>query len=220
MKTIKEIIKNDTIDIKRLKEYGFKLSNNIYYYNKDIYQNKFKVIIEVDNNSVITKIIDNDTSEEYYNIYNENYNGTFINELRNEYENLLLDFKQKCFINKHFNSNEAEAITNYIKNTYKNDPEFLWEKDDSTGVFRRSDNKKWYAIIMNTNGDIFDYPGEKVNVINVKLPPEIIIDLLQKKGYYKAYHMNKKYWLSIVLDKEVGLSEIQNLIDISYELVK
>ena len=73
---------------------------------------------------------------------------------------------------------------------------------------------------MNINGDIFDYPDEKVNVINVKLPPEIITDLLQKKGYYKAYHMNKKYWLSIVLDKEVELSEIQKLIDISYNLVK
>ena len=58
----------------------------------------------------------------------------------------------------------------------------------------------------------------EVDIINVKCPPEIIGNLRLNEGYFKAYHMNKEHWVTIILDGTVSMKEIKNLIDISYEL--
>ena len=39
---------------------------------------------------------------------------------------------------------------------------------------------------------------------------------LENKNIYPAYHMNKKNWVSIILDESLSNDEIFNLIDISY----
>ena len=60
-------------------------------------------------------------------------------------------------------------------------------------------------------------PGNgKVDVLNIKLEPNEIIELLNKKGFYKAYHMNKKYWISIILDNTIEDNTILELISESY----
>ena len=41
-----------------------------------------------------------------------------------------------------------EAVFAYIKKNYKTSPEYPWAKYDSNGVFRHSDNKKWFALVM------------------------------------------------------------------------
>ncbi|MBP3799889.1 MAG: MmcQ/YjbR family DNA-binding protein, partial [Bacilli bacterium] len=44
--------------------------------------------------------------------------------------------------------------------------------------------------------------------------------LLKKKGYYEAYHMNKKSWITIILDDTVSDNDIKKLIDNSYSIIK
>ena len=56
--------------------------------------------------------------------------------------------------------------------------------------------------------------------MNVKLPPDLINDLLKKEGFYKAYHMNKKYWISFILDDSIKDQELEELINISFTLTK
>ena len=41
--------------------------------------------------------------------------------------------------------------------------------------------------------------------------------LLSQKGFYPAYHMNKKSWVSIILNDTVPDGDIQSLIRNSYE---
>ena len=62
--------------------------------------------------------------------------------------------------------------------------------------------------------------NKEVEVLNVKLNPSEIEELLQREGYYKAYHMNGKYWISIALDDTLDDKEIINLIDKSFILTK
>ena len=59
---------------------------------------------------------------------------------------------------------------------------------------------------------------EKVEVINLKLSEEKISQLLNKKGFYKAYHMNKKKWITIILDNTIEDEEIIAYIKESYNL--
>ena len=57
--------------------------------------------------------------------------------------------------------------------------------------------------------------------ITLKLRPENGMDLQeQHEDIIPGYYMNKKHWISIVLDKNIKLETIKELIDISYSLVK
>ena len=47
-----------------------------------------------------------------------------------------------------------------------------------------------------------------------------ILEIIDNKNIFPAYHMNKKHWISIVIDKNIKLEAIKELIDISYSLVK
>lgn len=110
-------------------------------------------------------------------------------------------------------------IFNYVKETFGTSPEYLWQKTPDTAVLRHSENKKWYAIIM-------DIPKRKlgidsdaiIDIINVKCDPVLIYSLLNNKGYFPAYHMNKTNWITVLLDGTVDLEKIISLINLSYEL--
>ena len=117
-----------------------KFENKVF--NKDIYKkkfmnNNFKAIINIDNNSNIsTKVIDLSTNEEYISINIDTLQGEFINKVRNLYKDILIDIKDNCFIKDYFITSQANRITNYIIDKYKDTPEFLWEKYPGFGIFR------------------------------------------------------------------------------------
>lgn len=60
----------------------------------------------------------------------------------------------------------------------------------------------------------------KVEVLNIKVKESEIDNLLNKDGYYEAFHMNKRNWISIILDDTLSDLVIQNLICDCYENVK
>ena len=105
-----------------------------------------------------------------------------------------------------------------IEKQYHDLPEFVFKEDDNDGIFRNQKSKKWYGIIMKVNGEKLGLDNCEIEVINVKLQQELITSLLSKKGYYKAYHMNKKYWISIVLDDSLTDQEIMDCIEMSHSL--
>ena len=47
----------------------------------------------------------------------------------------------------------------------------------------------------------------------------MIKELINIDGFYKAYHMNKKSWISIILDNTLDNEIIYSLIDQSYNNV-
>ena len=60
----------------------------------------------------------------------------------------------------------------------------------------------------------------KIDILNVKLNPEVIESLIDKKHFFPAYHMNKKYWITILLDSDMDLDLVKSLIDESFNLVE
>lgn len=48
---------------------------------------------------------------------------------------------------------------------------------------------------------------------------DIGLRLDNKKGIYPEYHLNKKSWVSIILDDTLTDDEIMSLIDMSYQIV-
>ncbi|MBR6137582.1 MAG: MmcQ/YjbR family DNA-binding protein [Bacilli bacterium] len=214
-----EIFKKSIIDYDKCLKYGFVKEQDIYIYKKDILNNEFQVIITITNNIIKGKIIEKELNEEYFNYRIENQIGEFVNNIRDEYKKILLDIKDKCTKSNTFIYPQTNRINNWIKDTFSNNPEFLWD-DDKNAVYRHDKTKKWYGIIMEINKNKLTKENKLVEVMNVKLPPDLINDLLKKEGFYKAYHMNKKYWISFILDDSIKDQELEELINISFTLTK
>lgn len=214
----KEIFKRSKVDIDKLIKYGFKKENNKYIYEKRFLDN-FKAIIYIEDNNIIGKIIDLDINDEYINYRIESQNNEFVNMVREEYKNILKDILDNCFNKEYFIFDQTNRITKLIKDNYDVDPEFLWDNLPGCGVFRNKNNNKWFGIIMNIDkSKIIPKLTGEIEVLNVKLDNEVE-KYLKKDGIYKAYHMNKKSWVSIILDDTLTDRDILNLINISYDIL-
>ena len=210
-----KIFKKAIPNYEKIKAYGFTKEKNTYLYKQKIMDNQFEAQIII-KDKVEGKIIDQDTLEEYTNIRLENI-GAFASKVKSEYEKILIDIRKKCFENQYFIFPQANRITKYILDKYQSEPEFLWEKLDGSAVFRNKNNNKWFGIIMEINKNKIDKEDKKIEILNVKLDEIEIKELLTKKGYYKAYHMNKKSWITIILDETLKDEEIIKYIDKSYK---
>lgn len=212
------IFKKTKPNYDKLLKYGFKKQENKYTYKIKFMNNEFEAQIII-TDKVEGKIIDLDTKEEYTNIRLENI-GAFASKVKKEYEEILKQIKENCFEKQYFMLPQSNRIAQYIIKKYNVEPEFLWEKLDGSAVFRNKETKKWFGIIMDINKNKIDKQNKLIEIINVKLDNKVIEELIKKEGYYKAYHMNKKSWITIILDDTLKDEEIIKYIDESYNIIK
>ena len=112
-----------------------------------------------------------------------------------------------------------ERIIEFIGKEYGVKPEYLFEWDFDTAVFRHNDTKKWFGIIMNVKRITLGLEGDgSIDVMNVKCDPLLVDILVQREGFLRAYHMNKRLWVSILPDSGTDFGEICELIDGSFRL--
>lgn len=211
-----EIFNKYEVNLDKLIKYGFIKKDNIYKYSKLIMNDKFRVDI-IYKNKINGSIYDINLEEEYTNFRIKDMMGEFVSNIREEYKNILISIRDNCFNRKFFFSNQANRITNEIIRIYNDYPEYPWVGSNSAhGVFKNND--KWYALIMEINKNkIVKNEDEIINVLNIKLDERKIQELIKKKGYYEAYHMNKKSWISIILDDTLKDLEIIELIKESHK---
>ena len=196
-----EIFKRSNVDFERLQNYGFRKDKKVYKYSK-LFLDDFKAEIEVDEQGKVSgKVFDLNVGEEYVNFRIERQVGEFVSKVREEYRKILEEIRNQCFQKLHFINEQSNRIEQQILSCYHDEPEFVWETSPGFGIFRNPRNKKWYGLIMNIDSSKLDSnTSGEVEVINVKLDSKRIQELLSKEGFYKAYHMNKKNWITIVLD--------------------
>ncbi len=215
-----ELFKKSTFQEEQLKKYGFQKENDIFSYSKEIMNNQFQVIITIKDNQVVGRIFDHSFDDEEYTAFRREEIGSFANTIKEEYINILEDIKKHCCKETIFIYNQTNEITYLINQQYGDSPIFKWEDNDAA-VFENNINHKWYGLIMPINKNKLDNKtNQLVEVLNIKLDPQLIQELIKKDGFYKAYHMNKTYWITILLDSTIPTQEIMDLINQSYNLVK
>jgi predicted DNA-binding protein (MmcQ/YjbR family) len=113
------------------------------------------------------------------------------------------------------------AVLKFIEEQYGTIPEYLWVKFPNYAVFRHQENRKWFAILMDVPVRKLGLPGDSTtDVLDIKCDPIMIGSLLNITGFLPAYHMNKFYWISILLNGSVPKEDIFGLLDLSYNLTK
>ncbi|MDE5714958.1 MAG: MmcQ/YjbR family DNA-binding protein [Anaeroplasmataceae bacterium] len=203
------------LDVKKVILYGFNLIENQYIFYKDTIENfKFKIVILPQQNNIEITVMDID-NEVYIPFSITTATGPLVQSLRFEAELLLEDIKKNCFILR----NIRKEIFSYIQNKYNTIPEYLF-KDSPSAAVLKAGNGKWYGILIKTKAKSLGLSGQEIiDVLNVKLSPDKVLMFIDGKRYLKAYHMNKKYWISIVLYHHADIKTIFSLIDESYEIV-
>lgn len=209
-----EIFKRYIPDYNKLIDYGFKKTENKYEFQVCIFDNTFKINIYIKDNELKGSIIDLEFDEEYTNFRLENNNGSFSNKIKSEYEKILIDIRNNCFILNNFISNQANRISNILYEKYNSLPSYEWDREPNDAVFKN--NGKWYALIMNIDRSKINAGLGNIDILNIKLNPDKILELLNIDGFYPAYHMNKKYWITIELEDVIADDFIIELIEESY----
>ncbi len=114
----------------------------------------------------------------------------------------------------------TKKVLAYIKKQYDADPEYLWARLPNAAALRHKDNRKWFAALMlSMQKKTIGLSGEEtVDILNLKCDPKLIGSLRDGKRILPGYHMSKEHWVSVLLDGSLPVSEICDLIDMSYDL--
>ncbi len=215
-----EIFKNRKADFSKLETFGFEKNGALYRYTKTLSGSGFEMTVTVNEDGRASAVVvDPDTGE--YTMHLTDSAGSFVGAVRTEYEALLTEIAEKCYERDVFKSELAGRVISYVREKYGDELEFLWEKFPQNAGWRRSDNKKWYAALMViTKRKLCTESDERIEIIDLRMPPEELSSLVDGKKYYAGYHMNKKNWVTIMLDGSVSFEELCRRICASYELAK
>ena len=211
-----EIFDKNIFNSKLAIAYGFSKVGNYYILQSDIDVENFNVIVKIGKDSFEVNVIELPFNEEYilFNVLDSK--GKFVSKIRKKVNELIEDIVKSCFTSLDY----RKILLDYVKEKYGTIPEEPW-KDNNHATIKTSNSKKWYGIFMSIPYKTLgvDKSG-KIDVLNVKLNPELIQSLIDKKHFFPAYHMNKKYWITILLDSDMDLNLVKSLIDESFNLVE
>ena len=202
----------------KLLQYGFREEAEKLIYRKEILDSSFFIEIVFVNSQLLIEVYDIEFDEIYSLFSVDSAVGETVQNIREHVEKLLSSILGLAEESGKISS----EIIDYCNDKYGENHVNPFKKHPDILAFVNEKNK-WYALFsgvdynkLNKNTDI----TTKVKILNVKYPTDKILDIIDNKNIFPAYHMNKKHWISIVLDKNIKLETIKELIDISYSLVK
>lgn len=109
---------------------------------------------------------------------------------------------------------QTRRILKWIKETYAVNGEYLWNDHPDDVVFRHPENRRWFAMILSVSRHkLYSEQEGEVEILNLKLSPDRLQECLRHPGYAPAYHMNKKYWCTLLLDDTLSDEEIWQRIE-------
>ena len=214
--------KNKTANTNKLINYGFREVDGKYVYQTAIIDGQFRLTVTVDeSNEISTELYDLSADDVYTLHLVEGAVGAFVGRVRTEYEQVLHDVEKNCFETDVFRQDFTREIINYAKSKYGDEVEYLWENYPDAAIIRRKDNKKWYVLLMTVLPKRLGLSGdEPIEIVDLRFDVDELPAKIDGQRYFAGYHMNKKHWITILLDGSVPLAEILACVDKSYALAK
>lgn len=109
----------------------------------------------------------------------------------------------------------------FISQHYAIEPDYPWGTQADYAVLRHTSSRKWFGLVFRINAGKLDLMSDRiVDVINLKVHPEMVGALRQQPDVFPAYHMNKEHWISVPLEGGLCDTEILSLLDESYNLTR
>lgn len=200
-------------------KFGFKKTGpETFEINLPLKTPDFEVQIIIDHNEIKLKVFELPDRLEYlpFNL-NEDEGGSFVNQIRSDVDEVVYQVIESCYQLKDY----RERVFDFVRAEFSTKLETPWAKHPEFYVMKTANRQKWYGLMMRISYQLLD-PQQSgiVDVLNLKAPPLKIVDLIDYQTFYPAYHMNKKHWVSVVVDEKINLKQLQALIRQSYQLVE
>ena len=204
------------IDCKRAIAYGFGRTEAGLELKKELPGVGLYAIFVISGKRFEVNVFDAYTDEEYlpFNVL-DNITG-FVTGIREQVESLVQDIKEACLIK----ANMKLRLMEYCERKFGTEPEAPWEDSPDAYTFKTAKRNKWYALFMTIPHKSLGLVAKgTLDVVNIKLPPEKVLDLIDRVHFYPAYHMNKKHWISVYPGEEISEALLRDLINDSWNLV-
>ena len=223
-----EFFKRSRPDFRKLEAFGFQRGNRSFQYSEELPDGQFRAELSIaESGEIKGRVIDLETDDEYLPVRFEASIGGFSGHVREMYLAFLERILRECFVPIHFIFDQSNRTEARIGREYGADAEFPWEKYPGNGTFKCGENGKWFAALLTVDFGKLDGLGttkpheddETVEVINLKADPDEIPALVKRPGVCPAYHMNKRHWISVLLDDTLTDDQVFELISKSYNLV-
>ena len=212
-----EIFKSYQLNQEKAYDYGFVENSGVWTYSCQILQGDFVMTVSITADNVSFQVFDQETGDLYPQVHMESMRGSFVGNVREACLEILYQIREACFEVQDFICPQTKRIMTQVQEKYGNQLEYLWEKSPDTAVLRHEGNQKWYAVLMKISWDKLD-KGKEGFVEAVNLKHDCVTDLLIQRGIYPAFHMNKRYWISLVLDDSLTDDQVLALLERSWEL--
>ena len=210
-----EVLNNYYMQENALVKYGFKRLDNLFIVEKTLKNNEFYARFEISNSCFNIDVFENNGAN-FLPFYIKNVVGGYTALIKEEVASLTDEILKSCF--KPISI--RKKILAYVNDKYQTEADYPWTRDPMSATLKILETKKWYGLIINIPYRCLNIDKEgKVDILNVKNTPEKINALIDHIHYFPAYHMNKKHWISILLDRTVQITQVEKLLDESYQLV-
>lgn len=212
------LFKFKQLNREKILQHGFEVDGDNFV-RRQKFLNDFTLTIIIDNRgSVTTKIFDAD-GESYTLHLVEDAAGSFVGAVKAEHERILAELAAQCFDDKIFLSRQSQMIIAHIGEHFNAAPEFLWKNFPQYAIFRRSDNRKWYAVIMRVPKKFLHLGGnDEFEILNLRIVPEELDKLVDNEKYFRGWHMNKRSWMTLRLDDTLTDDELLTRLEQSYRM--
>lgn len=212
-----EIFKSYQFNQEKAHAFGFVENRGVWTYSCTILQGDFVMTVSITADNVSFQVFDMETGDLYPQVHMQGMTGSFVASVREACLEIFYQIRKACFDVQDFICPQTKRIMVQVQEKYGNQLEYLWEKSPDTAVLRHEGNQKWYAVLMRIPWDRLD-KGRESLVEAVNLKHDQVADLLSQKGIYPAFHMNKRYWISVALDDTLSDEEVLELIEKSWNL--
>ena len=196
--------------------FGFEECGEKLILKKQISSGEFYVLLQITEKTVTAEVFETETREKYVLFDVPSAQGAFVGALRNEVKALIDEVRRKCFDASDINQKYLE----FLESEFCTCGDTPWaDEGDTTSTVYRLPNRKWFALVMKIKFKNLGFESdEPVWVVNLKA--ENIDSIVDRKSVFPAYHMNKKYWITVLLTSVTDFDQLCALTRRSYELVR
>jgi Uncharacterized protein conserved in bacteria len=213
------LLEHHRLNLQALTQDGFALTEGTYQKKRAFADLNFYGIIRLNQDIFDIKVYETSFDEEYIPFTLKSVQSPLVAGLKeqvNAWVNELLA--------KDFDQNDLRKKTiAYCEEKYGSKEEHPFDEDPyaASSVLRVGPQGKWYALFMGVPAKSMGFPSsEEIQIVNLKEKPEDMERIIDHIHVFPAYHMNKKYWITVLLDETLDFSHLSDLIEESYQLVK
>ena len=206
-----------TFDKDKAIAYGFTFADDRYTLRKPLREDGFYAVVTVENGILELNVFEEPDGIQYLPFNVRGMEGGFVGAIREQADEIVADIQRKCCV-----MTDVKAILlEYLHDKYGTVPNAPWGALEEYHTVNTDKKGKWYGLFMLIP---YRYLGldvdGKIHVLNLKVKPEDIPKIIDNRHFFPSYHMNKKYWISILLDKDVDIDRVKELLDDSYDIVE